>query len=73
MHTLYNQGCKAPSCGRRRLCANAQADLSLRWSHMSEGTFSHGVCVCGGVGGGGCIALIQICYVAMISDEVLWR
>ena len=22
-------------------CANAQADLSLRWVHMWEGTFSH--------------------------------
>ena len=22
-------------------CADAQADLSLRWSHMSEGTFLH--------------------------------
>ena len=22
-------------------CENALADLSLRWAHMSEGTFSH--------------------------------
>ena len=22
-------------------CADAQADLSLHWTHMSEGTFSH--------------------------------
>ena len=22
-------------------CANAQADLNLRWAHISEGTFSH--------------------------------
>ena len=30
-------------CGQRRLwsdCAYAQADLSLRWVHISEGTFS---------------------------------
>ena len=32
------------SRGQRRLwsdCAHAQADLNLRWAHMSEGTFSH--------------------------------
>ena len=22
-------------------CENTQADLSLRWAHMSDGTFSH--------------------------------
>ena len=43
-HILDSQGCKVSSCGRRRLwadCANAQADLSLRWAHVSECTFSH--------------------------------
>ena len=38
------QWCKVSSRGQRRLrsdCANAQADLSPRWAHMSEGTFSH--------------------------------
>ena len=31
-------------CGQRRLkskCTDAQSELSLRWAHMSEGTFSH--------------------------------
>ena len=31
-----------PKCGQWRFwsdCANAQADLNLRWPHMSEGTF----------------------------------
>ena len=23
-------------------CADAQADLNLRWAHMSDGTLSHG-------------------------------
>ena len=35
---------KISLCGQRRLrsyCADAQADLSLRWSHISEGMFSH--------------------------------
>ena len=39
---LDRQGCKVSSCGKRRLgsdYAGAQADLSLRWVHMSEGTF----------------------------------
>ena len=30
------------SCGQRRLksdCADAQSDLSLRWTHMTENTF----------------------------------
>ena len=38
------KGCKVSSCVQRRLlsdCADAQADLSLRWAHISEGTFSH--------------------------------
>ena len=41
---LHSQGCKVSSCGQRRLksdCADAQADLSLRWAHMREGTFTH--------------------------------
>ena len=41
---LDNQWCKVSSCGQRRLwsdCADGQADLSHRWAHMSEGTFSH--------------------------------
>ena len=36
--------CQVSSCGQRRLksgCADAQPDLSHRWTHMSEGTFSH--------------------------------
>ena len=39
---LDTKGCKISSYGQRRLwsyCANAQADLSLRLAHMSEGTF----------------------------------
>ena len=39
---LDSQGCKDSSCGQRRLwsdCADAQADLSLRWALMSEGMF----------------------------------
>ena len=28
--------------GLRSDCADTQADLSLRWEHMSEGTFSRG-------------------------------
>ena len=38
------QGCKVYSYGQGTLwsdCANAQADSSLRWEHMSEVTFSH--------------------------------
>ena len=41
---LDSRGCKVSSCGQRRLwsdCANAQADLSLRWAHMSDGRCSH--------------------------------
>ena len=41
---LDSQRYKVSSCGQRRLwsdCADAQADLSLRWAHMSEDTFSH--------------------------------
>ena len=37
---LYSS--KVSSCRQRRLwsdCADARADLSLRWAHMSEGTF----------------------------------
>ena len=41
---IFNsQGCKVSSCEQRRLrsdCADAQADLSLRWAHTSDGTFS---------------------------------
>ena len=40
---LDSEWCQVSSCGQRRLwsdCADAQADLSLRWAHMSEGTFS---------------------------------
>ena len=39
---LESQGSNVSSCGQRRLwsdCANAQADLSRRWAHLSEGTF----------------------------------
>ena len=38
------KGCKVSSHEQLRLrsdCADAQADLSLRWAHISEGTFSH--------------------------------
>ena len=41
---LDSIGCKVSSCGQRRLwsdCADAQSDQSLRWAHMSEGTFYH--------------------------------
>ena len=41
---LASQGVKGSSCGQRRpwsVCADAQADLSLRWAHMSAGTFSY--------------------------------
>ena len=43
---LKNQSSKISSCGQRRLwsdCADALADLSLCWAHMSVGTctFSH--------------------------------
>ena len=41
---LDSQGCKVSSCGHWRLwsdCGNAQADLSLFWALISEGTFSH--------------------------------
>ena len=41
---LASQDCKLSSCGRQRLwsdCAHAQADLSLCWAHMSQGSFSH--------------------------------
>ena len=41
---LDSQGCKASSCGQRRLkpgCADAQAGMSLRWADISEGTFTH--------------------------------
>ena len=39
---LDNQGCKVSSCGQRRFwsdCADAQADWSLRWAHITESTF----------------------------------
>ena len=42
-HFGYQEG-KVSSCGQRRLtsdCADAQADLSLSWAHMTEGTFLH--------------------------------
>ena len=35
---------KVSSCGQRSLlsdCADAQADLSLRWAHTLEGAFSN--------------------------------
>ena len=41
---LDSQGCRLSSYGQRKLwsdCADAQADLSLRWEHISEGTFSY--------------------------------
>ena len=41
---IASWGCKVSSCGHRRLCldcADAQTDLSLHWTHMSEGTFPH--------------------------------
>ena len=44
MRSLDSQGCKVSSCGQRRLCSDwedAQADLSARFVHMSEGMFSH--------------------------------
>ena len=37
-----NQWYKVSSCGQRwSVCVNAQADLSLRWTLQSEGTFSY--------------------------------
>ena len=39
---LDSQGCKVSPCVQRKLCSDyvdAQADLSLRSAHMSEGTF----------------------------------
>ena len=41
---LHNHECKVSSWGQRRFwsdCANAQADLNLRWAHNSEGTISN--------------------------------
>ena len=41
---LDGQGCRVFSCRQQRLWSDysdAQADLSLRCVHMSEGTFSH--------------------------------
>ena len=41
---ILDSKCKVSSCGQRRLrsdCTDAQADLSLRWAHMSEDTFSN--------------------------------
>ena len=38
---LDSQECNVSTCGQQRLwpdCADVQADLSLRWAHMSEGT-----------------------------------
>ena len=32
---------KLSSCWQRRFLPDAQADLSLHWAHLSEGTFSH--------------------------------
>ena len=40
---LDSQGCKVSSCGQRRPwsdCADAQADLSLRWAHVRRFVFS---------------------------------
>ena len=42
MRILNTLGCKVSSCGQRRVwsdCMDAQADFSLRWGHMPEGTF----------------------------------
>ena len=41
---LDSQRCKVSLQGQRRLwpdCADAHANLSLRWAHMSVGKFSH--------------------------------
>ena len=41
---LDSQGCKVSSSVRRRLwldCADALADLSLLWAHISEGALSN--------------------------------
>ena len=41
---LDSQGCKVSSCRQRGPwadCADAQADLNLRWAHTSEGSFFH--------------------------------
>ena len=40
-HFLDNQRWNVSSSAQRRLCVDAQADLSLHWTHMSECTFSH--------------------------------
>ena len=40
---MDSEGCKVSSRRQRRLktiCEDAQADLSLRWAHILEGTFS---------------------------------
>ena len=39
---LDSQGCPLSSCGQWRLwshCTDAQGDLSLRWTYVSEGSF----------------------------------
>ena len=38
---LDSQGCIIVSCGQRRLWSDAQSDQSLRWTHLSAGTFFH--------------------------------
>ena len=61
---LDSQGCKVFSCWQRRLwsdCSNAQADLSLRWSHMSKGTFPH------------VSVYIYIFHITLSVDTQLWQ
>ena len=42
MRILDSQGCKVSSCELRRLWSDcADADLSLRWAHIQEVTFSN--------------------------------
>ena len=44
VRSMGSQGPNASSCGQRRLCrdwADAQADLSLRWTHMPLYWFCH--------------------------------
>ena len=41
---LDRHKCTVFSCGEQKFwsgCADVQADLSLRWAHLLEGTFSH--------------------------------
>ena len=40
-HFLDSQRYQVSTCGQRKSDQTARTDLSLRWAHMSEGTFFH--------------------------------